>query len=383
MGLLVECPECKKRVSLKKKTCSCGFQVGKAAGKNYWIEYYHLGRRKRERIGRSKAAAENRLREVETAKAEGKHIDKDPATVLSLGELVRWYGELPEVVVKKSYRRDMEMTRHLLRILGEETKVAAITTGMIEGYQKRRLGEPSIKKGKDGGPKLTAAATVNKEIVTLKTIFNRAIRHGKLAVNPAQPVRKLPENNVRMRILTAEEAERLFTCCADHLRPVVTTAFYTGMRLSEIVNLTWSKIDLAKGFIRLEGSETKTGVGRSIPLHPRVLKLLRGLPRGLHTDRVFLKRGKPFSEFKHSYSSAKKKAEIEDFTFHDLRHCAINNMRLAGNDYFRIMAASGHKTTAVFKRYNLVTEKELSEMKWLSEESQEDFAKAGGDDRRS
>lgn len=51
-----------------------------------------------------------------------------------------------------------------------------------------------------------------------------------------------------------------------------------------------------------------------------------------------------------------------------LRHCAINNMRLVGNDYFRIMAASGHKTTAVFKRYNLVTEKELSEMKWLDEE---------------
>jgi transcriptional regulator with GAF, ATPase, and Fis domain len=54
-----------------------------------------------------------------------------------------------------------------------------------------------------------------------------------------------------------------------------------------------------------------------------------------------------------------RKAGIEDFTFHDLRHTAINNWRLQGNDYFRIMAASGHKTMHVFKRYNTVSKEEL------------------------
>ena len=43
------------------------------------------------------------------------------------------------------------------------------------------------------------------------------------------------------------------------------------------------------------------------------------------------------------------------------------NLRLAGNDYFKIMSMSGHKTMSVFKRYNLVTEKELSQIKWLDE----------------
>lgn len=95
--------------------------------------------------------------------------------------------------------------------------------------------------------------------------------------------------------------------------------------------------------------------------------MLERLPRGLHETRVFLFRGNPFNEIKRGFTSACKRAEIEDFTFHDLRHCAINNMRLAGNDYFRIMAASGHKTTSVFKRYNLVTENELKQMKWLDE----------------
>jgi hypothetical protein len=49
---------------------------------------------------------------------------------------------------------------------------------------------------------------------------------------------------------------------------------------------------------------------------------------------------------------------------HDDGKCALNNLRLAGNDYFKIMSMSGHKTMAVFKRYNLVTEEELSQIKW-------------------
>ncbi len=53
------------------------------------------------------------------------------------------------------------------------------------------------------------------------------------------------------------------------------------------------------------------------------------------------------------------KVGLKDFTFHDLRHCAINDLRLASNDYFKIMAVSGHKTMSVFKRYNLVTDAEL------------------------
>jgi integrase len=55
----------------------------------------------------------------------------------------------------------------------------------------------------------------------------------------------------------------------------------------------------------------------------------------------------------------RKKAGIENFTFHDLRHTAINNWRLRGHDFFRIMAASGHKTMNVFKRYNTVSKEEL------------------------
>ena len=70
-----------------------------------------------------------------------------------------------------------------------------------------------------------------------------------------------------------------------------------------------------------------------------------------------------------SFRSACNRAGLNDFTFHDLRHCAINNLRLAGNDYFRIMTVSAYKTMSVFKRYNNVLEDELNEVVWPRKET--------------
>ena len=363
MGLLIECPHCKIRNSLKKTNCSCGFGIKKASHKTYWIEYYYGGKRKRERIGPSKAAAENRHREVLKARTEEKYIDLDQSASTTLGQLIDFYLDLPQVKAKKSYRRDHDYTKHLLRILGPSSIVRNITTGTIDDYQHRRLAEPSPRRRNQN----IKPATVNKEVSCLKTIFNCAIRHGRLKENPVVGVKKLKENNVRMHILTQEEFSKLYDYCAPHLKPIVLTAYYTGMRRGEIIKLTWDRVDLNKGFVRLTAGMTKTSDARAVPLHPKVLSMLRQLPRGLYEKRVFLKDGKPFNEIKTGFKGACRRAKLDDFTFHDLRHCALNNMRLAGNDYFRIMAASGHKTTSVFKRYNLVTEDELSQMKWLDE----------------
>lgn len=327
MALLVECPSCRKRNGMKKSHCTCGHNIRKAAHKNYWIEYYLDGRRKRERIGPSKAAAEQRLRMVLKARAEERHIEKDKAVRVSFGEICNWYLSLPEVKAKRSFRRDQEFIYHLKRLLSESTKIKDLSPGRVETYQQRRLSEPSPRHP---GEKIKPS-TVNKEVSCLKTIFNRAVRHQKLDRNPIVGVRKLQENNVRMRILAQEEFERLLEASADHLRPIVLVAYYTGMRRSEIIELTWDEVDLIMGLVRLTADRTKTNTARSVPLHPRVRKMLTKMPRGLHTDRVFLMNGKPFNEMKNAFRSACKRAAIVDFTFHDLRHCA--NYRDADDNF--------------------------------------------------
>jgi hypothetical protein len=71
------------------------------------------------------------------------------------------------------------------------------------------------------------------------------------------------------------------------------------------------------------------------------------------------------------YNKAVENTELANFTFHDLRHCSINNLRLAGNDHFVIKQASSYKTDSAFQRYNLVAEDEMKGIKLLEEKQGE------------
>ena len=79
---------------------------------------------------------------------------------------------------------------------------------------------------------------------------------------------------------------------------------------------------------------------------------------------MFSYNGETFNSFKTSFKTALRRAGIENFCFHDFRHCAVNNLRKAGNDYTTIMKASGHKTMSMFLRYNLVNEEDVAGIKW-------------------
>lgn len=357
MGLLVECPKCRKRNSERAKVCKCGFALSKFSGRVWWIEYYLDGHRKRERIGPNKAAAEQRLREVLSARAEGRHIRKSPDATTRFADLAKWYLDLPGVKAKRSYSRDVQtLKRHLLPFFGARL-LKDITPAQVDAYRQKRLSEPSGRSPKN----LTCPATVNREIACLKTIFNKAVKDGRAEHNPCQGLKMLKENNERNRVLSPEEYARLLAHCPSHLKPVVKLAYHTGMRQGEILSLTWGQVDLREGFIHLRPENCKTQEGRAVPLSRELVEILKSLRQGLPMPHmpVFTYAGRSVGSIKRSFATAVRKAGIEDFTFHDLRHTYINNRRLEGHDYFRIMAATGHKTLSVFKRYNTVSKEEL------------------------
>ena len=79
-----------------------------------------------------------------------------------------------------------------------------------------------------------------------------------------------------------------------------------------------------------------------------------------------------FNDFRKSWKSARKKAGLDDFVFHDFRHVAISNLRKAGNSPTVIMKASGHKTMSMVLRYNLVDEEDLKGMLWVERKTETD-----------
>ena len=219
---------------------------------------------------------------------------------------------------------------------------------MIEQYRENRLLDNGY-----GGTSLKVA-TMNRSLALLKAILSLAVREGWLERNPVSLVKFKKENNVRDRVLSPYEFNCLQAQSASHLQAINLCAYQTGMRLGEILGLRWKAVDLKTGLIYLTAQDTKTNDDRLVPMTSELTGLLKGLykVRYLGEDHVFLVKGRSVGSIKTAFNAACRRAGVNDFRFHDFRHTAVTNMRRAGIDHLTIMKISGHKTMAVFKRYN-------------------------------
>lgn len=376
MGLLVECPECQYPNSESSKNCKgkirsgankgepCTFSnLKKYSGKVYWIDYKYQGKRKRERIGSSRIAAEARLREVLKSIVEGRHISRDKNATMTLGEVFDWFLQLPEVQELDAYKRFRSQITALRRLINPGQLIRDLNVGQLEIYIRERLKEPSPSKpGQNIAPK-----TVKEELNLLRNVMNRALRYEVISSVPIQRYPSLKIDNVRKRVFEEQEFERLISVCPLWLRRIVLMAWGTGMRQNEIIQLEWREVDLKEGFVRLSASKTKTDEARSVRLLPEIVEMLRGIPRQIHTPRVFLSiTGKPIQNWDGRCTSAWKKAlkaaDIQDATFHDLRHDFVTRAMRNGNASHVVMKQVGHKSDSMLRRYQLIDERDLLEL---------------------
>ena len=139
-------------------------------------------------------------------------------------------------------------------------------------------------------------------------------------------------------------------------------AYQLGQRLSEILGLTWDRVDLKRGFVQLRSQDTKSKKPRLVPMTPDVRRTLQGMAkvRSLATRHVFLYNGRPLRDFRTSFRTAMSEAGVSGFRFHDLRHCAATNLRRAGIDTTTAMQIVGHTSPQMWKRYNHIQEADLT-----------------------
>jgi len=302
------------------------------------------------KVGYSKRLAERAFAKRMLEWEEKKHLGFEIKKRYTFGELIDWYLGLSKVKAKKSYRDDLCRSRPLKEAFGR-IPADEIKPSMVEEFQHGLLkGRTNIRN------KPLKPATVNRIIALMKRIYNLAMREELVDKNPCFKVSMLPENNKRDRVLSHEEFKRLISHLPEHAAQIVKTAYYTGMRAGEIFNLTWDKVNLKEGYIELSSEDTKTSEPRRIYLVPELKEMFLRLSKVRHLkhNHVFTYKGVPVKEIKRSFKSACKKAGIEDFRFHDLRHTFITNMRKAGVERSIIMKITGHKTMSMFERYNTV-----------------------------
>jgi len=323
----------------------------KNGGHSWYVRYKDpYGRDIKEKVpARTKREAElflaKIIQELESGELEKRIRQQDVSLFQILDDFVA-YGKAH----KRSWARDVNSIYHIKRFFGDNP-LNMITPARLEQYISWRKSSIGLK-GKPAAP-----ATINRELSCLKTAFNRAIRDEKASTNPVQRIKFLEEDNIRNRVLGQEEYEKLLELSPAHLKPVLVCAYETGMRLGEILGLSWNQVDLKKRVIILEGSQTKTGKGRIVPISPELHKVLSPLPR--INESVFTYRGNRIQWIKRSFTTACESAGIRNFRFHDFRHTFVTRMRRKGVPDRVIMAITGHKTLAMLHRYDRIDEEDL------------------------
>lgn len=255
------------------------------------------------------------------------------------------YVQIEEVKALRSYRERCQRIEKFLVPYFDKRLLQSITVQDVEQYRAAR----SVGR---------ALATVNGDHQILRHMLKHAMRRDYLMRNVASLVAEPKPNNARNRVLEPEEWIRLYRAAPEWLKPVLLTAYHTAMRLEEILTLEWDRVDLEKNRLFLPKHLTKTNRERLVPLTETLrqalqrLRTLDGVVRiqGL----VFQKDGKKITHTYREVQRLCREQKIDNFVFHDLRHCAVTNLADVGVDAETIMAIAGHSSPEMYLRYRCV-----------------------------
>lgn len=312
-----------------------------------------------------KIDAEIWARKIEADINKGVFQSASDAEKTSLADLIdRFKKEYAQFHYRKREDKKEAWRFQLARIESQLGKysLAAIDQKVVGAYRDlRRAGNSKMKAVGD--------STVRKEIFMLSKLMKFAqIECGILLPrgNPVNNVRKPSEGKGRDRRLTKEE----FACLEAEIKksrnkflhPAFQFAIETAARQNEILSLTWGNVYLDRKYAILK--ETKNGEERAAPLSSKAIEVLNALPKPQPSgkfnpsDRPFpINRTCLLSVFRY----ARQRAQIQDFTWHDLRHEAMS--RLSEKNDFSILelaSISGHKTLQMLKKYTHLQAEKLA-----------------------
>jgi len=247
--------------------------------------------------------------------------------------VVRWLAETSD---KATHDGDIKKLRWLDPFLGA-LMLDEITLDVIDRVKSERL-------------KMVGKSTVNRYLAVVRAVLLRA-RDEWEWIDKVPKVRLFKEGPGRERSITVEQAEKLLRELPVHQRDVVLFALATGLRQSNVLRLEWSRVNLETAHAWVDASQSKNRRSIAVPLNATALDVLRR-QIGKHPLRVFTYARKPLDRANtHAWQKARKRAGIENFRWHDLRHTWATWHRQSGTPTHELQRLGGWRTSVMVERY--------------------------------
>jgi integrase len=196
----------------------------------------------------------------------------------------------------------------------------------------------------------SSRATANRFLALVRAVLRRA-------AGPWQWIEKAPaitlyrEAKRRVRWLTKEEATRLLAALAPHQRQLTRFALATGLRQANVLHLKWSQVDLERRTAWIHADEAKAREAIGVPLNDEAMAVLRE-ERGKHPTSVFTYNRRPLKSVNtKAWKKGLKRAGIENFRWHDLRHVWATWHVMAGTTLGELQELGAWKSETMVKRY--------------------------------
>lgn len=323
----------------------------KSGGKSYRVKIRMKGYPVQTATFQRKTDAKHWAQNTESAIREGRYFTHTVSKQKLFGEFIdRYIEEILPLKPKSQYDQTIQL-RYWKRAMGH-MRMEEVTTSVVHTVRNRLL------EGKTPRGRGRSNATINRYMAALSHAYTVAINEWEWATdNPCKRISRLPESKGRARYLNDVERERLLDACKasenKYLHTIVVMALSTGARRNEIVWLKWDDVHFERQVLIL--TDTKNRETRTVPIQSYALMLLqkRYKNRKRGQSYVFpshIKLDKPI-DIEKAWQTALRRAQINDFRFHDLRHTAASYMAMNGASLKEIGDILGHKTVQMTQRY--------------------------------
>lgn len=293
--------------------------------------------------------AQRWVEDTEAALRSGGYVGETPPDDMAFSRALDRY-ELEVSSQKRANTRAREITS------------ANTLRGSFSGLNLKDISSARVATFRDKRLQSVGPSTIQKDLALLSHLYTIARTEWALEVNnPVAGIRKPAMPDGRLRFLTKDEARNLLEICRNSrnqkLYHYVQLLLQTGMRPSEGAGLKWGQIDIDARIVDLTITKTKP---RRVPLTIKGIEILLDIMPEQCSKRepVFLPdkisatvQRRPNLFFRRAFDNAVKKAKLDDFHMHDLRHTAASYLLMGGVDLRTLAEILGHSSMQMVQRY--------------------------------